>query len=103
MIIYYLNVSSKYIKSEKWFFKSFEEVDYFIKKYKKNINFLNEEMKEEWDFINKNSTIFGREDLFYLFFTCVTIDTDKCIKWKRLFKAPFYANLMEKLNHNRTR
>lgn len=86
MIVYYLHITSKYVKPEKWIFKSIDELDSFIESYKLNLPFLNEEMREEWYAIRESNFV-NKEDLIYDSFSLVKIDTIKCPKWKRLFKA----------------
>jgi len=86
MIIYYVNIASKYIETEKWFFDCRCKVEDFLNKLKANLRFSDEEAMSAWKSLAPEKQEIAFENLY----TVIRIDTDRCKKWKKLFKAKWY-------------
>jgi hypothetical protein len=88
MIIYHINISSKYTKTQKWIFDCRCKVQKFIESLRDHLEFIDEDTQKAWDLLCKDK----QDEFLDSFFIVTRIDTKICKKWRKLFKGKIYQD-----------
>lgn len=86
MNVYYLHIGSAYFCPQKLIFKCQCQANSFIESLKKNLPFIDEEKKLQWERLEESV----KKQLIKDLFTLLCINTNKVKNWRMLFNAPFF-------------